>query len=183
MPRRSPEVHLTELQREILTALSRAKSKPARLVERAKVAVHADRGLSDGDIATKLGVDVDRQRVRRWRHRWLAEAPRLRVAEDEGADRRQLQQLIEAALSDKPRSGGPPKFSAEQVARLISLACEPPEDSGVPITHWTPNELAQEAVKRGIVESISPRHLDRLLKRGGPPPSQEPVLDDVEGQA
>jgi hypothetical protein len=56
---------------------------------------------------------------------------------------------------------------------------EPPEDSGIPVTHWTPDELAKEAIKRGIVESISARHLDRLLKRGGPPTTQKPVLDDV----
>ena len=32
----------------------------------------------------------------------------------------------------------------------------------------TLEELAREAVKRGVVESISPRHLDRIMKRGRP---------------
>jgi transposase len=58
----------------------------------------------------------------------------------------------------------PAKFSPKQIAQIISLACERPEESGLPVTHWTPNELAKEARKRGVVESISPRHLDRLIK-------------------
>jgi len=52
------------------------------------------------------------------------------------------------------------------VAQIISLACEKPEDSGLPVSHWTPPELAREAAKRGIVESISPRQVDRFLKGG-----------------
>ena len=69
-------------------------------------------------------------------------------------------------LADKYRSGTPPKFTAEQLTALIALACERPEALGLPVNRPTPAELAREAVKRGIVESISPRHLDRILKRG-----------------
>jgi transposase len=43
------------------------------------------------------------------------------------------------------------------------VACEPPDKSGRPITHWTHAELADEVIKRGIVASISVRHLGRLL--------------------
>jgi len=39
----------------------------------------------------------------------------------------------------------------------MAVACEPPGDSGRPISHWTPRELADEASKRGIVERISAR--------------------------
>ena len=35
---------------------------------------------------------------------------------------------------------------------------------GRPISHWTSRELAQEVIKQGIVESISPRQVGRLLK-------------------
>lgn len=62
-----------------------------------------------------------------------------------------------------PRQGSPGKFTAEQLALLFAAACEPPEKSGRPITRWTHPELADEVVKRGIVESISTRHLGRLL--------------------
>jgi hypothetical protein len=143
--------------------------------------VMAGDGLSDTEQGRRLG--VDRQRAQRWRRRWLDAVPAIDEAEAAGASDRDLRRLIEGALSDGDRAGSPGKFSAEQVAALISLACEPPGDSDLPITHWTPAELASEAVKRGIVESISPRHLDRLMKRGRPQAAQEQVLDDLAGQA
>jgi len=33
------------------------------------------------------------------------------------------------------------------------------------VSSWTPRELADEAVKRGIVTSISPRTVERFLNR------------------
>jgi hypothetical protein len=134
-----------------------------RLVERARMIVCADGGQDGTAIAAEMGVDP--QRPRRWRRRWAAAAAGIDEAEAAGACDRDLRIRIEEALSDAPRPGTPPKFGAEAVAQLISLACEPPADSGLPITHWTPEELAKEAQNRGIVESISARHLDRLLKR------------------
>jgi transposase len=44
------------------------------------------------------------------------------------------------------------------------VACEPPEKSGRPITHWTAAELADEVSQRGIVESISPSQVGRYLR-------------------
>ena len=41
---------------------------------------------------------------------------------------------------------------------------QPPEKSGRPITHWTYAELADEAKKRGIVESISATQVGRYLR-------------------
>jgi len=181
MARPSPKVVLSDIQRGVLEALSRATSRPARLVERASIVVLAADGRSDPEVAEELGIDV--QRARRWRHRWLERVDRVNAAETEGLRGAKLLSIVEEALADRYRCGGPPKFTPEQVALLISLACEPPEDSDLPITHWTPAELAREAVKRGIVESISARHLDRIMKRGGSAPPQEPVLDDLSGQA
>ena len=181
MPKKAPQVTVSPRGREILAALSRSRTQPQRLVERAQIVLYALDGLSNAKIGRCLGIDA--QRARRWRGRWLEFAGRLLEAEAEEADQSDLPAVIMTALGDAERPGGPPKFTPEQVAKLISLACEPPEDSGVPRTHWTPEELAKEAMKRGIVESISDRHLDRLLKRGRSAPSQEPVLDDLPGQA
>jgi putative transposase len=75
-----------------------------------------------------------------------------------------LETAIEDVLSDNPRSGCPGTFAPDQIARIIAVACEPPEDSGRPVTHWTPTELAEEVVARRIVSSISVRHVGRLLK-------------------
>ena len=98
---------------------------------------------------------------------WASVQERIFAAEGEGASDKDLEGLVVRSLSDRPRPGGPTTFSPEQVAEIIALACEKPGDSGVPVTHWTPRELAREAVKRGIVDSISPRQVARLLKRSG----------------
>ncbi len=69
---------------------------------------------------------------------------------------------MESVLADAYRSGMPAKFSAEVVVQIIALACELPSDSGLPLSHWTPESLATEAVKRGFVESISPQSVERF---------------------
>jgi hypothetical protein len=48
----------------------------------------------------------------------------------------------------------------------MALACEAPSESGRPVSQWSTTELAEEIVRRGIVDTISPRHAARLLKRG-----------------
>ncbi len=50
--------------------------------------------------------------------------------------------------------------------QVVAVACEQPQSSNRPISHWTPRELALEVVKRGIVPEISPRSVARFLKRG-----------------
>ncbi|MCA1837787.1 MAG: helix-turn-helix domain-containing protein, partial [Actinobacteria bacterium] len=88
-----------------------------------------------------------------------------------------ITEVVEEVLADEPRPGTPVTFGPEQVVRIVALACEDPrEGSGRPITHWTPPELADEAVKRGIVESISPRSVGRFLGRGGSEAPSEALL-------
>ena len=40
-------------------------------------------------------------------------------------------------------------------AEVIALACELPAEQGMPLSRWSSQELAREAVARGIVEQIS----------------------------
>jgi hypothetical protein len=47
----------------------------------------------------------------------------------------------------------------------MALACEMPEQSELPLSHWSQSELAREAVRRGIVDSISHGSVGRFLKR------------------
>jgi hypothetical protein len=53
---------------------------------------------------------------------------------------------------------------------ILTVACEPPEKSGRPITHWTAHELADEVVKRGIVVSISTSQAGRYLREAAMQP-------------
>jgi len=83
----------------------------------------------------------------------------------EGISQKQLYEEVAATLSDQPRSGTPATFKIEQIVAIVAVACEIPDSSGRPISHWTPKELADEVIKRGIVSSISPRSVRRFLKR------------------
>ncbi|WP_330217256.1 helix-turn-helix domain-containing protein [Paenibacillus durus] len=55
-------------------------------------------------------------------------------------------------------------FTEEQVVQIVAIACEDPKDCGRPISHWTPREVRDEAVKRGIVPAISVTQVGRFLK-------------------
>ena len=60
--------------------------------------------------------------------------------------------------------GTPATFTPEQVCAIMALACAPPEQSDLPLSHWSQSELAREAVRRGIVDSISHGSVGRFLK-------------------
>lgn len=163
MRTRSVTVVVTARQRQVLETVTRTRLAPQRLVERCRIVLMSAEGRDNEDQANEL--DVERQRVRRWRHRWARASEALAAAENEGATDKDLEKLIIGLFADDERSGAPAKFSAVQVAGIMALACEPPKDSGLAVSHWTPAELAREAIKRGIVESISPRQVDRFLAR------------------
>jgi len=158
---------LSECQREILESITRRGTSPQQLVRRARIILLSDKGLTNAAISEQVG--YERHQVGCWRSRWEAEAECLAAAETEEA-------LIEQVLSDAPRSGAPVKFTAEQVTQIVAVACEDPENSGRPVTHWTGAELANEVIKREIVVSISPRQVGRFLKSGRTQTPFEPIL-------
>jgi putative transposase len=174
-PRPQPII-LTDRQREMLEQLTRRTNSTQGLVRRARIVLAAAEGLNNEQISRNLG--LNRETVRLWRGAWLSAASRLAEVEeatDEGEEK-EFRLCIEEALADAPRSGTPATFTAEQICRIVALACEDPEECGRPVTHWSPPELADEAIKRGIVESISPRSVGRFLKGGGPKAASEPLL-------
>jgi hypothetical protein len=156
-------VGLSTRQRAVLERLVRTRTLAQHLAERCRIALGSADGETNLGQADALG--VDRQLVRRWRGRFAAAHASLAAAEAEGASEAELEELIVDALSDEDRSGAPSKFTPEQVVAIVALACEPTKDSGLEISHWTPRELARVAISRGIVESISPRQVDRFLAR------------------
>lgn len=164
MGRKARKVTITERQRALVEGWIRNEAAtPHRLVVRCRIVLMCADGLQNCEQAKRLGVHP--QRVWRWRSRWAAHQCRLAQAEAT-ASKKDLIALLVAVLNDSPRPGSPTKFSAEELTRIISVACEPPSESGRPVTHWTPRELSEEVIKRGIVDRISPRHIDRFLKKG-----------------
>jgi transposase len=161
MPGKAAKIIITERQHDILLTLRNAVTAPSHLRQRASVILLAFDGLRNDDIAQEVG--LGRRQVGRWRRRWARAWGRLIDLEclETKAD---LRRAIEKVLSDEPRPGAPGKFTPEQVTQILAVACEPPEKSGRPITHWTARELADEVVQRGIVASISPTQVGRYLR-------------------
>ena len=158
---KAESIELTEPQETILEQIVRREKSCQQLVRRSQIILAANEGTANEQIAQTLGVTCNT--VRTWRNRWAEAAEDLAACEAEEKEK-DYQNRIVNLLSDNPRSGTPPTFSAEQICQIVALACENPSQSGRPITHWTPRELADESMKRGVVESISPRHVGRFLK-------------------
>ncbi|MGK7875757.1 MAG: helix-turn-helix domain-containing protein [Xenococcaceae cyanobacterium] len=147
---------LSECERQELEKLLNRRSTPQQIALRAKIILLADQGNNNREIGREL--NVSRFMGSRWRNRWLELSERSIP--------------IRERLKDQERSGTPAKFSMEQVVELFAIACSEPEDYGRPISDWTARELAEEMVKRDLVESISPRHVGRLLEEAQIKPHQ-----------
>ena len=76
-------------------------------------------------------------------------------------------------LADAPRLGAPATFHADQVARIVALACESPKLSGRPNHHWTITELHDEVLKQNIVATISRAQVGRFLQRAALQPHRK----------
>ena len=173
MSRTARPIELMQRQRQMLERIGRRRTGSHQTVIRAKIILLADDGLDNQSIGRRVG--VDEHCVSKWRTRWSCQAERLAAAEVQSSDK-DLMTLIEQTLRDAARSGKPVKFTAEQVTQILAVACEPPEQSGRAVTHWTGAELAEEVVQRGIVPSISPRQVERFLKDGRSQTPSKPLL-------
>ena len=157
MPRLAPKpLKLENVEREELTKILARHSTSQQIAKRAKIVLLASDGKNHRTIARELS--ISRKMARLWRERW-----------------RQLKEkdipVIERLL-DAERPGTPTKFTTEQVLQLFAIACDSPEKYGRPISHWTSKELAEEMEKQRIVETISPRHVARLLAEATLKPHQ-----------
>jgi putative transposase len=173
MPGTAAKVVITERQQQVLQTMAFSRSCAKGLAHRAEIILLAFEGYKNEDIAQRL--PCERHSVGIWRRRWQRYFERLTViecAEKPVA----LREAIEEVLSDLPRAGCGGKFTAEQIALILAVACEPPENSGRPVTHWTSRELADEVIKRKIVPAISVRQVGRFLKDGGTSTAQKSLL-------
>jgi len=150
-PKPTP-IHLSEVERQGLEKLISKHSTAQQIALRGRIILAAASEKPNMYIARDFGISLDM--VRLWRKRWLELQPIS------------LEDLsIEDRLQDLPRPGAPARITADQLSQIVALACEKPEASERPITHWSSREIADEIIQRGIVEQISPRHAARLLKR------------------
>jgi putative transposase len=141
-----------------------SRRRPHDEVQRATIILQSADGARTRHVAEALRVSDPT--VRLWRMRWAHAAPQLAAAAVE-ADEETLRSLLQQVLRDASRRGRPATFTSEQLCQIVAVACEAPEASGRPVPHWTPRELADEVITRGIVPTISPRSIGRFLKRRG----------------
>lgn len=163
--RRPLALCLEEAFQHELEALVRRHTPPQQIVLRARIILLAHQQQNNQQIAQQLGIGVDM--ARHWRERWVA-LQDIPLAEC----------CVAARLADAPRPGAPAKISAEAYCQIMALACQPPENFGRPITHWTQRELADEASQQQIVDTISPRQVGRFLKRSHAQAPLVPLLAD-----
>ena len=146
-------IELTDTERRGLAAVARRHTTPQQVALRARSSLAAADGHNDAQIARELAVGVET--ARRWRGRWR-DLRGIALA-DLSRERR---------LADAPRSGAPVRIGAEQVCRIVALACAAPAATGRPISQRTDREIADEVIKRGIAAALAPRHAGRLRNRG-----------------
>lgn len=146
-------VRLSDEERAGLEKVSRRHNISQQIAKRARIVLAVGEGKSNSQVMREMS--ISRDMVRQWRQRWVDLQP-IALAD----------LSIEERLEDLPRPGKPARITADQVCQIQQMACEQPEESGRPISHWTNREVADEVIKRGIVAQISPRHAARLLKKG-----------------
>jgi transposase len=106
-------------QREQLEQRARARSLPARVVERARIVLRAAEGMQDKEIAQEFSITPEKSA--RWRNRFL-----------EGG--------LAALEKDAPRPGRTPTITPARVQRVIDKTIrEKPRNA----THWSTRTMAQ----------------------------------------
>jgi putative transposase len=146
-------VNLSDAEKRGLEKLIKRHQVGQQIAKRARIVLAAGVGEKNKEIAQAYQATLDT--VSLWRNRWV----KLQSISYDDLS-------IEDRLQDAPRPGAPARITADQRCQIEALACEAPEKSGRPITHWSACEIADELKKRKIVTNISPRHAARLLKRG-----------------
>jgi transposase len=154
-------VTVNEAEREILEHIIRQTSSSQGLVKRSQIILEAATGASITAQAKQQG--MERNSIQKWRERWQAGG----LSRETNRQTGELREAIEQTLADAARPGVPATFSPEQIVQIVAIACQQPDSSGYPISHWTAKDSARESIKRGIVVSISERQVGRFLKRGG----------------
>ena len=155
------EIRLSESQKRILTQMQVGTHSPQHYKQRSEIVLLANEGYSNNEIERML--KMSGETITKWRNRYAANENELEKTEEENP--RKLRSVIEKILSDEQRSGRSATFTDEQVACIIAMSCQKPQELELPFSHWTPELLKDEAIKRGIVSTISTSQVRRFLKR------------------
>ncbi len=158
MARPTTPIILSPEQSRLLQSIVNSREAPHGLVQRAAIILAVSQGRTNKAVAAEMG--LCEETVGLWRKRWVQGQADLAKLEHQP---KRLRAAVGALLADQPRPGCPGTFTAEQVCQILAVACEKPPEH---LSHWTRAELAQEAIRRGIVGQISMTSVGRFLKSG-----------------
>jgi transposase len=123
-----------------LERLARSRTEKARLLPRARIVLGLARGERPYQVADRVG--VERAAAYGWLHRLNAEGI--------------------TGLTDHPRPGRPPTYTADQRAAVIAAALTRPRGPGLPFAAWTLDRLqAYLSEHKGI--GIKRSRIDEIL--------------------
>lgn len=135
--------HAVALSDDQRAALEARFAGPLTLRQRNRVQVllRADAGEPDADIADELGISAGT--VANVRKRFAADG-------------------LEAALAEKPRTGGPAVLDGQGEAVLVGLACSKPPKG---YARWSARRLASRLVESEVVGGVPDGTVRRVLEK------------------
>jgi transposase len=134
-------IQMSEPTRTILQKWLSRRKTPVGLARRARALLLLAEGYTY--ISTAKQVGLAECHVRKWARRFL----------EQGID----------GLSEKPRPGRVPLFAPEIALHVVKFACERPDRVGRSLSQWDCAELARHLQAEGMVPSISPETIRRIL--------------------
>jgi transposase len=162
MSRTAAIVSLEAFERELLIKIIHRRSEADFPKRRVQAILAASTGKQNKEIAEAEG--LERHFVSCWRNRW-AKAHQQWKDSDETLRPPMTERLLLSWLQDKKGRGRKNHFTPDQRTKVVALCRESPQDSGFPVTHWSAARLAQAAIARHIVDTISQRTVARILKK------------------
>lgn len=135
------QVKLKPQEQELLKQLISKGTEKARKITRCRILLLVDEGKTDTQIIDALSIARNTIRTVRFRY---------------------VQEGIESAINEHPRSGAPKKFSGRQKAKITAIACSEPPGGR---SRWTLRLIADKVVELEMVNSISHQTVKRVLKK------------------
>jgi len=165
MSRQAVQITVSKRVEDLLISSIQKRNIESHYQKRMSIIYKSSLGHKNQDIAMEMKCSP--VTVRKWRKRWKIFEDVIKKLEmdidNKTANKIDLLYKIKEILTDFPRSGSSLRITNSEKDRLIALACESPQNHGLPFTVWTHKELSAQAKKMGI--NISSSYYGILLKK------------------
>ena len=165
MSRKAVQITISKQVEGLLNSSINKRNIESHYKKRMTIIVKSSQGKENQDISREMKCSP--VTVRKWRKRWKTYEGVIQQIELEliskTANKIDLFYKIKEILTDSPRSGSSSRITNSEKDRLVALACELPQDYGLPFTVWTHKELSAQAKKMDI--NISSSYYGILLKK------------------